>query len=95
MLAALGPKMLAEPDKEKERVDVVDDWIHETADGRKLWVIHGDLFDGVIQCAKYSSASTARMTPSSSSMPAKSHRKVQRLLPRRHQGHHPRGSKSM
>jgi UDP-2,3-diacylglucosamine pyrophosphatase LpxH len=23
------------------------------ADGRKLWVVHGDLFDGVIQCAKW------------------------------------------
>lgn len=34
-------------------IDVVDDWIHETADGRKLWVMHGDLFDGVIQCAKW------------------------------------------
>ena len=27
--------------------------VHETADGRKLWVTHGDLFDGVIQCAKW------------------------------------------
>ena len=34
-------------------VEVVDEWIHETADGRKLWVTHGDLFDGVIQCAKW------------------------------------------
>jgi len=34
-------------------IDVVDDWIHETADGRRLWVTHGDLFDGVIQCAKW------------------------------------------
>jgi len=34
-------------------VDVADEWIHETADGRKLWVTHGDLFDGVIQCAKW------------------------------------------
>ena len=34
-------------------IDVADDWIHETADGRKLWVMHGDLFDGVIQCAKW------------------------------------------
>ncbi|MEP7103033.1 MAG: UDP-2,3-diacylglucosamine diphosphatase [Burkholderiales bacterium] len=34
-------------------IEVVDEWIHETADGRKLWVIHGDLFDGVIQCAKW------------------------------------------
>jgi UDP-2,3-diacylglucosamine pyrophosphatase LpxH len=34
-------------------VEVVDEWIHETADGRRLWVTHGDLFDGVIQCAKW------------------------------------------
>jgi UDP-2,3-diacylglucosamine pyrophosphatase LpxH len=34
-------------------VDVVAECIHETADGRKLWVTHGDLFDGVIQCAKW------------------------------------------
>jgi len=34
-------------------VDVALEWIHETADGRKLWVTHGDLFDGVIQCAKW------------------------------------------
>jgi UDP-2,3-diacylglucosamine pyrophosphatase LpxH len=32
---------------------VAEEWIHETADGRKLWIIHGDLFDGVIQCAKW------------------------------------------
>ena len=30
-------------------IDVAEEWIHETADGRKLWIIHGDLFDGVIQ----------------------------------------------
>jgi UDP-2,3-diacylglucosamine pyrophosphatase LpxH len=34
-------------------IDVAEEWIHETADGRKLWVTHGDLFDGVIQCAKW------------------------------------------
>jgi UDP-2,3-diacylglucosamine pyrophosphatase LpxH len=34
-------------------VEVVEEWIHETVDGRKLWVTHGDLFDGVIQCAKW------------------------------------------
>jgi len=34
-------------------VDVAEEWIHETADGRRLWVMHGDLFDGVIQCAKW------------------------------------------
>jgi UDP-2,3-diacylglucosamine pyrophosphatase LpxH len=34
-------------------VDVVDDCMHLTADGRRLWVTHGDLFDGVIQCARW------------------------------------------
>ena len=34
-------------------VDVVDEHIHELADGRKLWITHGDYFDGVIQCAKW------------------------------------------
>ncbi|WP_374569319.1 UDP-2,3-diacylglucosamine diphosphatase [Ideonella sp.] len=34
-------------------VEVVEDCVHETADGRRLWVTHGDLFDGVIQCAKW------------------------------------------
>jgi UDP-2,3-diacylglucosamine pyrophosphatase LpxH len=34
-------------------VEVVEEWIHETADGRQLWVTHGDLFDGVIQCARW------------------------------------------
>ena len=34
-------------------VDVADEWIHTTADGRRLWITHGDLFDGVIQCAKW------------------------------------------
>jgi len=34
-------------------VDVVEHCIHRLADGRRLWVTHGDLFDGVIQCAKW------------------------------------------
>lgn len=34
-------------------VDVVDEAMHVTADGRRLWITHGDLFDGVIQCAKW------------------------------------------
>jgi len=34
-------------------VDVVDEAVHVTADGRRLWVTHGDHFDGVIQCAKW------------------------------------------
>jgi UDP-2,3-diacylglucosamine pyrophosphatase LpxH len=34
-------------------IDVADDWIHTTADGRRLWITHGDLFDGVVQCAPW------------------------------------------
>ncbi|HEV7575830.1 MAG TPA: UDP-2,3-diacylglucosamine diphosphatase [Caldimonas sp.] len=34
-------------------IEVVGDWIHVTADGQRLWVTHGDLFDGVVQCAKW------------------------------------------
>jgi UDP-2,3-diacylglucosamine pyrophosphatase LpxH len=34
-------------------IEVVEDWVHRTADGRLLWVTHGDLFDGVVQCAKW------------------------------------------
>ena len=34
-------------------VDVVEDAMHVTADGRRLWVTHGDHFDGVIQCARW------------------------------------------
>jgi len=34
-------------------IEVVHEWIHTTADGRRLWITHGDLFDGVIQCAKW------------------------------------------
>ncbi len=34
-------------------VDVVAEHVHVTADGRRLWVTHGDLFDGVVQCARW------------------------------------------
>ena len=34
-------------------IEVVEDAVHTTADGRQLWVVHGDYFDGVIQCAKW------------------------------------------
>ena len=34
-------------------VEVVHDAVHITADGRRLWLIHGDHFDGVIQYAKW------------------------------------------
>ncbi|EIJ42695.1 hypothetical protein BegalDRAFT_1821 [Beggiatoa alba B18LD] len=34
-------------------IHVVDEMIHTTADGRRLLVIHGDQFDGVIQYARW------------------------------------------
>ena len=34
-------------------IEVVPEAVHLTADGRRLWVVHGDHFDGVIQCAKW------------------------------------------
>jgi UDP-2,3-diacylglucosamine pyrophosphatase LpxH len=34
-------------------VEVLEDCLHRTADGRVLWVTHGDLFDGVVQHAKW------------------------------------------
>ena len=34
-------------------VEVVDEAIHVLADGRRLWITHGDLFDGVVQCARW------------------------------------------
>ena len=34
-------------------IEVRNEATHVTADGRSLWVIHGDYFDGVVQCAKW------------------------------------------
>jgi len=34
-------------------VDVVDECVHRLVDGRRLWVTHGDLFDGVVQHARW------------------------------------------
>ena len=34
-------------------IEVAEDCIHVTADKRRLWVTHGDFFDGVIQCAPW------------------------------------------
>jgi len=34
-------------------VEVAEEWIHTTADGKRLWITHGDLYDGVIQCARW------------------------------------------
>jgi UDP-2,3-diacylglucosamine pyrophosphatase LpxH len=34
-------------------IEIRDEAVHTTADGRRLLVIHGDLFDGVVQCARW------------------------------------------
>jgi UDP-2,3-diacylglucosamine pyrophosphatase LpxH len=34
-------------------VEVAVEAVHTTVDGKRLWITHGDLFDGVIQCAKW------------------------------------------
>lgn len=34
-------------------IEVKQDDIHVTADGRRLWVLHGDRFDSVMACAKW------------------------------------------
>ena len=34
-------------------IEVLDEAVHTTVLGKKLWVTHGDYFDGVIQCAKW------------------------------------------
>ena len=34
-------------------IEIINEAVHETADGRRLLVLHGDRFDGVIACAKW------------------------------------------
>lgn len=34
-------------------IEVLDEAVHTTATGQKLWITHGDYFDGVVQCAKW------------------------------------------
>ena len=34
-------------------IEVMQEAVHTTADGRQLWIIHGDYFDAVVQCAKW------------------------------------------
>lgn len=34
-------------------IKIINEAIHETADGRRLWVLHGDRFDGVIHYARW------------------------------------------
>jgi UDP-2,3-diacylglucosamine pyrophosphatase LpxH len=34
-------------------IEVRQEAVHATADGRALWIIHGDAFDAVVQCARW------------------------------------------
>lgn len=34
-------------------IDVVEEYFHKTANGKLMWVTHGDHFDGVVQYAKW------------------------------------------
>ena len=34
-------------------IEVCNEAVHTLVDGRRLWVVHGDHFDAVIQCAKW------------------------------------------
>lgn len=34
-------------------ITISDELVHTTADGKKVLVLHGDQFDGVVQCAKW------------------------------------------
>ncbi len=34
-------------------IDIVDEAIHDMKDGRRLWVTHGDYFDGIVTQAKW------------------------------------------
>ena len=34
-------------------IEIAHETVHETADGKRLLVLHGDRFDGVIACAKW------------------------------------------
>jgi UDP-2,3-diacylglucosamine pyrophosphatase LpxH len=34
-------------------IEVLQEAVHVTAAGRRLWVIHGDYFDAVVQCARW------------------------------------------
>ena len=34
-------------------IEIINETVHETADGKRLLVLHGDRFDGVIACARW------------------------------------------
>jgi UDP-2,3-diacylglucosamine pyrophosphatase LpxH len=34
-------------------IEVAEEAVHVTATGQRLWVVHGDYFDGVVQCARW------------------------------------------
>ena len=40
-------------DKDFGNIEIADEFVHETITGKKLWVIHGDLYDGVTRYHKW------------------------------------------
>ena len=34
-------------------IEIAEEAVHVTADGRRFWLVHGDLFDGVVQNARW------------------------------------------
>lgn len=40
-------------DKDFGNIEIADEFVHTTATGEKLWVIHGDLYDGVTRYHKW------------------------------------------
>ncbi|HCN31553.1 MAG TPA: UDP-2,3-diacylglucosamine hydrolase, partial [Rhodobiaceae bacterium] len=34
-------------------IEILDEAFHETVDGKRLWVVHGDKFDGIMQHARW------------------------------------------
>lgn len=34
-------------------IEILDEAIHETVDGKRLWIVHGDKFDGIMQHARW------------------------------------------
>lgn len=44
-----------------DNIEIRDTAIHETVDGRKLLILHGDQFDTVVQCSRFLSKAGATM----------------------------------
>ena len=68
--------------QQSRRVEVINEAVHETADGRRLWVLHGDRFDGVIECAEQGGdfvafARACRLSPQELNLALLTHRQVE------------------